>query len=220
MLADPEIPKYIGFRVIGEALAPRDNSTSGPILGFPSGRASPGDRASGAYKMPVHINEISLEFATDFLSCTEYRDDGYFYWTTHVNSKVKIGSRCGTQAGGYIWITFKGRKFVMHRMVWIMCNGQIPAGMKIDHINGDRTNSNISNLRLVTHSENLQNRRTAIPRSKSGLLGVVQCGKSGAWVAQIKVNSKQTHIGSYKTKEEAYDAYVAAKRKNHPKSTL
>ena len=53
---------FVSFgRVIGEALAPRDNLTSGPISGFPFGRASPGDRASGAYKMPVKPKEITKE---------------------------------------------------------------------------------------------------------------------------------------------------------------
>ena len=172
--------------------------------------------------MPIVCKPITDTFLAEFLTYAEYVPESFnFRWTRHVNAKVPVGSLCGTLGtGGYTYITLKGYKVVLHRLLWTYLYGQIPDGLVIDHIDCNRSNNNPQNLRLVTVGENLQNRRTSLPSAKSGLLGVTPCCRSKSWIAQIKINGKQTHIGQYRTKEEAFDAYVAMKRKHHPKSTL
>lgn len=71
----------------------------------------------------------------------------------------KITRNVGTVgAKGYVHLRI-GQSFVYaHRLIWEHVNGPIPAGLSIDHINGDRADNRISNLRLVTHQENIRYR--------------------------------------------------------------
>jgi len=64
-------------------------------------------------------------------------------------------------ANGYIMMNWKlpngKRRFLrLHNVVWITHNGPVPEGLELDHIDGDKTNNSISNLRLVTHAQNIQ----------------------------------------------------------------
>ena len=70
------------------------------------------------------------------------------------------------------------------------------------------------NLRDVSRTVNMQNRRSANKRSKSGSLGA-SFSKGHGWAARIRVNGKNMHIGYYQSAEIAHHAYVAAKRKLH-----
>ena len=72
----------------------------------------------------------------------------------------------------------------------------------IDHIDGDRTNNNISNLRWVSHSENSMNKGLH-SNNISGKSGVHYNKRSNRWEVKISINKKETYIGSYKTFDEA-----------------
>ena len=78
---------------------------------------------------------------------------------------------------------------------------------QIDHIDNCRTNNIIENLRIVNHSQNQQNR----PSAK----GYTWLKKSQKYMAYIKINNKQIHLGLYDTAEEAREAYLNAKAKYH-----
>jgi len=72
-----------------------------------------------------------------------------------------------------------------------------------DHINGDHFDNRRDNLRIATHSQNLQNSKSQNP--KSGYRGVFAKGEK--WEAAITINGKPVHIGTFKTAEEAHKAY-------------
>lgn len=64
--------------------------------------------------------------------------------------------------GGYIYNSYRtknGKQLVLyrHRVIWHYFNGEIPIGLQIDHIDGNRKNNRLDNLRLVTHKENMNN---------------------------------------------------------------
>ena len=82
---------------------------------------------------------------------------------------------------GYRQVSFGGRIFSVHRLIWVMHYGSSPNG-EVDHINGDRSDNRICNLRLATSSQNNQNRRLS-SRNKTGIKGVfrVKWGKRKAW---------------------------------------
>ena len=75
-------------------------------------------------------------------------------------------------------------------------------------------NNRISNLRDVTRSANMQNLKKARKDNKSGLAGVSK-GRWGRYIANISINGKNKHIGTFNTPEDAYMAYIEQKRKHH-----
>jgi HNH endonuclease len=85
-------------------------------------------------------------------------------------------ARAGDLAGGpghhgYLTVGVEGRRYYVHRIAWKMMNGPIPATHCIDHIDGDRSNNRLANLRLATLTDNQRNAR--LPRNnRSGLPGV------------------------------------------------
>jgi hypothetical protein len=75
----------------------------------------------------------------------------------------------------------------------------------VDHIDNNRTNNRVDNLRWVTSSENSMNRSIS-SKNKSGYKGVCYDDVNNNWKAYIKINERQMNIGNYKTKEEAVEA--------------
>lgn len=129
------------------------------------------------------------------------------------------GSRAGKRADwlheptGYRFIQFSTSLYKAHRIVWKMVTGQEPEDF-LDHINGDRSDNRISNLREAT---DLQNRHNAGKRKNntSGLRGAF----STPWgfLAQIGVNRKTVYLGYFNTAEDAHAAYCEAAQKLHGK---
>lgn len=106
--------------------------------------------------------------------------------------------------GGYRVTGFNGREYGVHRLVWLWWHGRHARGC-IDHINLDRADNRIENLRKCSHSENMANRRIQ-SNNTSGFKGVAHHKASGRWQANIG----RTYLGLFDTPEEAHKAYVAA----------
>ena len=119
---------------------------------------------------------------------------------------------------GYVVIRLDYKLYKAHRLAWLHVIGEWPAN-EIDHIDGDRSNNRIANLRDVSRRVNAENMRAAKPGSRSGLLGVEPHGKF-SFRAQIKVNGTMIRLGSFPTKELAHAVYVSAKRRLHEGNTL
>lgn len=145
---------------------------------------------------------------------------GDFFWNATGNSrKVKVGSRAGwLDEKGYVRIGINGGRYTAHRLAWIYVYGTNPIGL-IDHIDCNRSNNSISNLRVVDCRENAQNRAGANSNNKLGLLGVVDRG-NGRFDSQIRHKGKAKFLGNFKSKEEAHSAYLKAKEVIHSYSSL
>lgn len=100
------------------------------------------------------------------------------------------------------------KSFLMHRA--IMGVQDEPPTVEVDHINGDGLDNRRSNLRIVTHAQNMQNRRTG-KHSSSGLRGVIRDGFRGKWRAVVVVNRKKINIGRFDSMEEADCAVRSAR---------
>lgn len=122
-------------------------------------------------------------------------------------------ARHGERSSGYKAVNLFGRRFLAHRMAWAIHFGEWPSH-PVDHINGDRSDNRIANLRRATNATNAQNQRVHHTRSKTGVMGVHV--DKGRYRAQITVNRSTVHIGTFNTAEEAHAAYLEAKRKYHP----
>lgn len=131
---------------------------------------------------------------------------------------VRVGDPAGRKTShGYWRITIDKKTYAAHRLAWFYVHGVWPVG-DVDHMNGNRQDNRIANLREATRSLNMQNLHCATRANKTGLLGVSPhvCG----FRAVIVVNRKQHSLGVHATPELAHSAYLAAKRVLHAGSTL
>lgn len=109
---------------------------------------------------------------------------------------------------GYRQVTINWRVYSEHRLAWFYVYGVWPE--ELDHINGDRLDSRISNLRECTRSQNQFNRRKGRTTPLKGAHKY-----RGVWKSVLYVNKKAIYLGKFNTAEEAHDAYVAASKKYH-----
>lgn len=128
---------------------------------------------------------------------------------------VEIGYQ---MANGYIGISLSGRECYAHRLAWAMQTGEWPE-LKIDHINGARTDNRWANLRLASDLENGQNLRRAHSDSATGVLGVSIEKASGLFVAQISHRGKK-RSKRFERLEDARAMYLTWKRELHAGCTL
>lgn len=94
------------------------------------------------------------------------------------------------------------KRYYVHRLIWVWHFGPIPPTMQVDHLDHNRLNNKIENLRLVTHSENHRNVRRH-DRNKTGVSGVIHRPKRNVWEVVIGAHGKILYLGSYKTFQEA-----------------
>jgi len=134
--------------------------------------------------------------------------------------KAKNGCQAGSRHhDGYRQICIDGRVYGEHRLAWIYVYSVTPLN-DIDHIDGNRSNNAISNLRDVSRSQNLQNQRVCRSDNKSGFLGVSWNQETELWYARIQINKIQKGLGYFKTPEDAHLAYLNAKREIHSTCTI
>lgn len=145
----------------------------------------------------------------------EYRD-GSLYWKvkrTRHGGIANIGDRAGSLMQiGYIGINSKlvhnpTRPEMAHRIIWVMHHGAIPEKMNIDHIDGNRLNNRIENLRCVSHQDNMRNVRMW-RHNTSGINGVRKSPHTkDRWLARILNKSgKEMHLGTFKSEADAIHA--------------
>ena len=117
------------------------------------------------------------------------------------------GAKCGTiNPNGYQYIVIRFPcqptfSILAHRLAWFITHGKLP-DQEIDHINQDKLDNRLANLRDVSHKVNLKN-RTRLSNNTSGFTGVVWCKKSKKWRARVKIDGKLQHIGLYSSITEA-----------------
>jgi HNH endonuclease len=163
------------------------------------------------------------------LSCKRVREffdydisTGKFFWRFRRCPSKPAGSETGyVGTDGYVTIGMDYKVFKAHHLAWVHFYGEdLPKGFCIDHINGNRSDNRISNLRCIPRACNGQNIRKPYSNNKSsGVLGVYwhQCGK---WQARIQINGKARSLGLYGRKDDASADYIAAKRELHPFGTI
>lgn len=140
-------------------------------------------------------------------------DTGIFVWKISRGGKTKVGDIAGcNEAKGYWCIRYK-KSYKAHRLAWLYVYGRFPNG-QIDHIDGDKSNNRINNLRECCQSENQRN--VLIRKdSTSGFKGVNQDKQTGRWRVRAQLHGKRRFLGSYTTPEEASKVYEAFTREHH-----
>jgi hypothetical protein len=154
--------------------------------------------------------------AIDWCSYLDYEsENGVLRWSISPARAVKVGDIAGRITNeGYRLVRFRGQDYFAHRIIWLISYGKVPDG-QIDHKDKNKDNNRISNLRDVSHAFNQQNRNTPQKCSRTGVMGV-QRRKNGTYQAKINVSGRRIALGTFRTVEEAGDAYLSAKRAWHP----
>jgi HNH endonuclease/AP2 domain len=114
--------------------------------------------------------------------------------------------RGGNKNGaGYIQLNVDGKFYYGHRLAWWFVYGEWPSG-ELDHINGDRSDNRIANLRLASRQQNAAN----TPKRRAGLKGVFWNTRRKKWYAQMQFRRSKLHLGVFNTEAEAHKAYCRA----------
>jgi len=166
--------------------------------------------------------------------CLDYNPEtGVFIWRDRPLShyKCEFDKKCndgrffnkeaGTNmANGYLGIKIKGKTYYAHRLAILYVFGKLPE-YDTDHINGNKLDNRIANLRIATRSENNQNKKKNQPSNKTtGILGVYFDKNKCKYQAQIKINGNHINLGRFNTAELAHEAYLKKKREIHPFNEL
>lgn len=125
-------------------------------------------------------------------------------------ARMKGKSITSTHVNGYIQVQVNKKGYLVHRVAWLMCWEEWPR-FQIDHIDGNRSNNKISNLRDVPSLENQKNQKIH-STNRSGVTGVRKKGHE-RFEATIFVNGKRLHLGVFKTLEDAASARKKANEK-------
>ena len=139
---------------------------------------------------------------------------GLFTWAV-ARRGVVVGGIAGSFTGEGYWQVKLGRKVYRgHRLAWFLTHGDWPDG-EIDHINGDRSDNRMANLRVVDRAGNSQNRRRAMSNNSHGFLGAAWNKQHKRWQAKLMANKVIHHLGYFDSAAAAHAAYMAAKARLH-----
>jgi hypothetical protein len=143
-----------------------------------------------------------------------YYRDGELYWKFSVSRNVKAGAIAGTVKGnGYRNIKIKSKQYLVHRIIFLYHHGYVPEFL--DHINTNKLDNRIENLREATKEQNNRN----CPKRKdntSGIKGVHWDSATKKWLAKVAVgNGVQKYLGRYDDIELAQLVIEEARDKYH-----
>lgn len=137
-----------------------------------------------------------------------WRERGPEFFRGHKPKSISVTwnkRHAGNQAGsisviGYVALSLVGQQFHAHRIIWKMMHGE--DAEEVDHINGDRSDNRLANLRSVPKSENAKNKRKS-KRNSSGCTGVAWSKNAGKWIAEIQCSGVREYLGCFDRLEDA-----------------
>lgn len=155
-------------------------------------------------------NNISLEQLYSLLHYN--RLSGEFIWLCGGRGWSKFQSAGAKRPDGYEQIRVGGKTYLSHRLAYLYVYGFIPK--EVDHINRNRSDNRISNLRDCTPCQNRMN-HTKYKNNKSGTSGVTWSKIRDKWQVRVNINKKTCHFGFYSELELAELISTEARSKYH-----
>lgn len=128
--------------------------------------------------------------------------------TTRSNRAIKNSIAGNIQKDGYVRIRINRKNYYAHRLAWLFVYGDMPTG-HIDHINHNKADNRMINIRESTHQENCKNQSKRSDNT-SGVVGVSWNKKRNRWEARIKIDGTNKFLGYFVNFHKAVNA-----RKNH-----
>ena len=154
---------------------------------------------------------MSKELIQELRNTFEYHPGGYLI-------RKKNGKPCGQRTNrpdGYAAVGVGKRTLYAHRIIYAIMHGKMP--LEVDHINGNRIDNRIENLRDVSSAENSHNSKM-FKSNASGFPGVYWYTQRQKWMAYICIDNRKIHLGYFENFEEAVQARKKAKIRHHPSS--
>ena len=135
-------------------------------------------------------------------------ETGFLYWKVRASRRVNPGDVAGNiHNAGYWVVMYKRKKYQAHRIAWLLSYGRWP-NSEIDHINRNRSDNRLANLREVSRTKNMKN-KSIYKTNTSGVVGVCQQARSpNRWMAQIGFNGCVHFLGYF---DDWFDAVCARK---------
>jgi hypothetical protein len=127
-------------------------------------------------------------------------ENGNLIWKQPTGRRISVGQIAGRDNHGYRMIGLMGKSYLSHRLIFMFHHGYLPP--EVDHIDGNKSNNRIENLRAATHSENLKNQKLK-SSNVSGHKNVGWARREQKWRVRLTVNEKDKHIGYFKDRELA-----------------
>lgn len=152
-------------------------------------------------RKPIDVDEVKKTFR---IRNGNLERLNYHYpngkWTVVANRK--------NHNDGYCRVRLNGENVMYHNIIWILSTDEdIPESMEIDHINGNKIDNRIENLRVVSHRINGQNMKV---HRDGQLVGCAFYKRDKRYKSQIQIHSKIIYLGYFKTEQEAHRAYKIA----------
>lgn len=153
--------------------------------------------------------ELTVEYLRSILNYDP--TTGIFTRRVRTSNPVRVGDVAGSLNGvGYLNISIHSRLYLAHRLAWLYMYGEWPK-LDIDHINRNRSDNRIANLRDVSRRQNLQNAGKRSDNT-SGHTGVHWNKQRSKWQARIAPGQKTINLGLFESLEEAAAARKAAEK--------
>jgi len=138
---------------------------------------------------------------------------GKLYWSKFCG-RGRAGKEAGTiKLDGYRGIMYARKGYYAHRLIWLYVYGVYPQ-YTIDHIDGNKDNNRIGNLRDIKQIFNNQNRKKLRSDNSLSVMGVRKT-RTGKYVSSITTNGCRVHLGTFCSVDDAANAYVKAKTTHH-----
>lgn len=134
-------------------------------------------------------------------------------WKVSTNNRTKVGHQVRTKCQGYYVVSFKGQRYYVHLILWIMRHGEVPPGKEVDHRDTVKTNNADSNHRLSDRSSNACNAN--YPPGISGVKGVTWNSDRQQWVAIIRKQGVKYFLGYFDDIASAADKVRDYREKLH-----
>lgn len=153
--------------------------------------------------------------AKKLLRTTFFYKDGHLYWRS-IN-KAKNNPAGGPNVFGYWRLGLNGKRYLIHRLIWIYHYDSIPDDKEIDHCDTDKGNNKIENLRLVSKSQNRYNiPKTKIKKSSKykGVVLLKNHPTERKWKAYARLKGKNYNLGHFSDEKQAALAYNEFAEKN------
>jgi len=141
-----------------------------------------------------------MEICQKLLQETFFYEDGNLIWKHQIGKRNPAGKIAGRNNHGYRMIGLFGKGYMTHRLIFMFHHGYFPP--EVDHIDGNKSNNKIENLRAATHSENLKNQKLKSSNT-SGQKNVGWAKREQRWRVRLTVDGKDKHIGYFKDRELA-----------------